>query len=150
MNDKTITPDQRFWKRKLAAFLHDPPDKCFDIANHEELATSYFTAAGLTDEEERRFLLRSVKSTDHFSAAAERFVFPKGKCSTKFTGKSGACFKHPLSSAEYAVNQDISEKAGKFHEILSDALGGIKTDDFRKKFFLFWRRWMENAVTRDD
>ncbi|MCK5844527.1 MAG: type III-B CRISPR-associated protein Cas10/Cmr2, partial [Victivallales bacterium] len=150
MNENCEKPDQEFWKRKLSAYLHDPPDKCFDIAKHEELADSYFTAAGLNDADERRALSASVKATDHFAAAAERFVFPKRKCATKFTGKSGSCFIHPLSSAKFAVDRDLSQKAGKFHEILADALGGIQSDDYHKKFFLFWRRWMENAVTNDE
>lgn len=30
--------DDKFWKRKLSAFLHDAPDKCFDIAGHEATA----------------------------------------------------------------------------------------------------------------
>ncbi len=30
------SPNENFWKRKLAAFLHDPPYKQFDIRGHEE------------------------------------------------------------------------------------------------------------------
>ncbi len=31
------SPSQpELWKRKLAAYLHDPPSKCLDIATHGE------------------------------------------------------------------------------------------------------------------
>ncbi|NLF94353.1 MAG: hypothetical protein GX564_10750, partial [Oligosphaeraceae bacterium] len=36
-----------FWKRKLLAFLHDPPDKCFDLGAHEDIAARHLKAAGL-------------------------------------------------------------------------------------------------------
>lgn len=30
------SPNTTHWKRKLAAFLHDPPHKQFDICGHED------------------------------------------------------------------------------------------------------------------
>jgi CRISPR-associated protein Cmr2 len=142
-------PDQEFWKRKLMAYLHDPPDKCFDIGRHEEAATSFMTGAGFADEEERKRILAEIKSADHFSASAERFVFPKGKCPTAYNGQRGSCFIHPISSTQYIAPDNLKEQAGHLHEILKSAVGGIETDDWRCKFFLYWRRWMENAVTSD-
>ncbi len=138
-----------FWKRKLMAYLHDPPDKALDIRNHEENAKAFQIGAGFTDEEERLKLLKEVKIADHFASSAERFVFPKGKCSTQFNGQKGSSFIHPLSSAEYLTPENFPIQAGELHGMLQDAIGGIKTEDWQKKFFLYWRRWLENATTNN-
>jgi len=71
--------DQEFWRKKLMAFLHDAPDKCFDIANHEGSAARCQSAAGFTDNEIRKEREKEIKPADWFSASAERFVFPKQK-----------------------------------------------------------------------
>lgn len=39
-----------FWKRKLAAYLHDPPSKALDIYLHENHARTLYRQAGFTDE----------------------------------------------------------------------------------------------------
>ena len=154
MPEPTLMPDPDFWKRKLAAFLHDPPDKCFDLHRHEESALQFMAGAGIGDADQAKGFLAMVKAADHFSAAAERFVFPKRKCSTTFDGCKGACFIHPLGGGEYVgdagrSDSGLRERAGELHGILQAAVGGIETEDWRKKFFLYWRRWLENAVTSD-
>ncbi|HBM15083.1 MAG TPA: hypothetical protein DD381_01835 [Lentisphaeria bacterium] len=141
--------DELFWKRKLLAYLHDPPDKALDILNHEENAKTFQKGAGFTEESERINLLKEVKKADHFASSAERFVFPKGKCSTQFNGQKGSSFLHPLSSAEYLTPENFSVQAGELHGILQNAVGGINTEDWRKKFFLYWRRWLENSKTNN-
>lgn len=45
--------NQDFWKRKLAAYLHDPPSKCVDIATHEQRSDRALTAAGFSEDERR-------------------------------------------------------------------------------------------------
>lgn len=37
------TEKDRFWHRKIAAFLHDTPEKQFNIANHEEQSLKYLS-----------------------------------------------------------------------------------------------------------
>lgn len=145
----TSSPDQEFWKRKLLAFLHDPPDKCFDIGRHEDSATTFQSGAGFTIPDECQQLAAGLKPADHFASAADRFVFPKGKCATTYTGQSGASFIHPLSSTQYHAPANLAVQAGHLHEILKDAVGGIHTNDWQVRFFLYWRRWLENAATTD-
>lgn len=142
-------PVPEFWECKLMALLHDSPDKCFDIAGHERLAASFQQGAGFTDEEERNRIAAAVKAADHFASAAERFVFPKRKCATTFTGRPGESFVHPLASSQFEVGGDIRSRSGHIHEILKGAVNGISEDDWRKKHFLYWRRWLENAVSSD-
>lgn len=141
--------NQKFWKHKLVALLHDPPDKCLDIRGHEDSARGFQVGAGLSDDNERLTLAQEVKVADHFASAAERFVFPRGKCATTFTGRRGETFVHPLSSAEYEIPGSFRTQAGDIHKMLKDAVGGIKTDDWRKRHFLYWRRWLENVVATD-
>lgn len=141
-----------FWKLKLWALLHDVPDKCFDIAQHETVAKTYQATAGLDEDfrSQKSDFDALVKSADHFASAADRFCFPAGECSTKWDGQTGSTFIHPLSSeALTGISEEIREHAGSISGILQDAIGGIKEDDFRKKHFLYWRRWMENAVETD-
>lgn len=151
-------PDEQiFWMSKLTAFLHDPPGKALDIGGHEGQAASLMREAGLTDEAQLNTLHERIKPADWFSSSAERFVFPQKKCSTKFNGKKpandddtvNACFIHPVSSTGYNVDGNILEHTQAINEIVSSAIGGVDTDDPQTRFFLYWRRWLENAVSSD-
>ncbi len=141
-----------FWKAKLAAFLHDPPEKCLDIAEHEKMRTSYFTSVGLPTELDAD-MMDIVKKVDHFVAAADRFVFPQRKCATQFTGETlsndGTAFIHPLCSTRYGIEK--LKTVAQYSEILFNALGGINTEDApHATFFHVWRRWRENAATTEN
>ena len=99
-----------FWQRKLVALLHDAPDKCFDIANHESVAVAYQSAAGFVDNSERYDLEQSIKAADHFASAAERFGFPQRKCAHDFN--SEPLFIHPLSGKRYKFESGFAAKRG--------------------------------------
>ncbi len=141
--------NEEFWKRKLMAYLHDPPDKCLDIRGHEELARLFMAGAGFSDTGELARILEEIKQADHFASSAERFVFPKVKCSTAYSGRKGSTFVHPVSSVEYVSEKELSSQAGHIHGILQDAAKGIENCEWRKRFFLYWRRWMENAAVSE-
>jgi len=138
-----------FWKRKLMALLHDSPDKCFDIGRHEELAAGFQIGAGFADEVERKQVSDAAKPADWFASSAERFVFPKVKCATTFTGRTGETFVHPLASVPFAIEGDPGSRRDRLHEILKAAVSGIAEADWRKRHFLYWRRWLENAAASD-
>ncbi|MCD6335099.1 MAG: type III-B CRISPR-associated protein Cas10/Cmr2 [Candidatus Latescibacteria bacterium] len=139
--------EQLFWKLKLFAYLHDPPDKCFNIYRHEENAVDYQANAGFTDPDERRYLSKLMKPADHYASAADRFVFPRRKCSTSYDGQEGSSYIHPLSSQPFTTPNDLKQRAESLSETLRDVVGAIDMDDWRTKFYLYWRRWLENAVT---
>ena len=137
-----------FWKRKLMAYLHDPPHKPLNFGPiHEESAWQICKGAGMTDEDYEIF--KKIKDADHTAAASDRFPFPKVKCSNVFTGKVGETFKHPLSGIEYELKCPTWELAD---EILKDAIGGIKStaeneeEKWKQIFFLYWRRWLDEVV----
>ena len=64
--------DGLFWKRKLMAFLHDPPCKPLDIAGHENVGEGFIRQAGLNPDEMAHF----HRECDLTAAAADRFPFP--------------------------------------------------------------------------
>ncbi len=138
-----------FWKRKLLAFLHDPPDKCFDLGAHEDIAASHLKAAALDynnmPPKEQAEFQQIKRLTDHFAAAADRFIFPRGKCATTFTGQTGETFKHPFSAGEFILPKNFLEHRPALSAALQTALGAITSDDPRRQFFLHWRRWLDNA-----
>ena len=140
-----------FWKAKLAAFLHDPPEKCLDIAGHEMMAKSHFNSVGLTAEDLKK-IEHVMNLADHFAAAADRFVFPKIKCAATFTGEAqsedGGAFVHPLCSTHYETGELKSVE--QYSTVLSSALGGVKTDEPKAAFFHVWRRWREYATTTEN
>ncbi|MBQ7188478.1 MAG: type III-B CRISPR-associated protein Cas10/Cmr2, partial [Kiritimatiellae bacterium] len=138
-----------YWEKKLAAFLHDPPEKALDIVKHEDAASRHQTAAGLVDGEHRKSLADSVKSCDIFDAAAERFGFPKDECTHDFA--SEPLFIHPLSNVSYdAFPGSFDESAKKrCMDRIQTTLPVLDEEselDDRSRFFIIWRRWQENAI----
>jgi CRISPR-associated protein Cmr2 len=145
--------EPEFWKRKLAAFLHDPPCKPLNLSKvHEDEARQMLKAAlpGF-DEDKLLALIKTVKSADWTASAADRFCFPSGSAPSKFTGQVGSTFRHPLGGAEYEIPK--LPELGQALEWLQNAFGGIRVDEsapeaeqLRQRFFLYWRRFMEQTV----
>jgi hypothetical protein len=67
------TAPATFWKRKLAAFLHDPPSKQFDIANHDQARGVILRHMGLSDEDMRQWW----KSPGEFYFQVRKYVWPR-------------------------------------------------------------------------
>ena len=137
---------ESFWKEKLFAFLHDPPDKCWDTGpGHEERAEKNQSAAGFADADERKSFADKAREADHFASAAERFAFPRNKCSHAFA--ENPLFRHPLSSKAYGFPAEFGKRHDRFAGHIQAAHGGIgqDADKWRDRFFLYWRRWSENA-----
>ncbi len=136
--------NEQFWKQKLMAFLHDPPCKALDFGpTHEQDALNFCKSAGMVDDRDLG-TFKAIKDADHYAAAADRFLFPQKECNSAFTGGVGETFKHPLSGEEYIIDSLLEN--GKAIEILQNAFGGIKTENPKHKFFLYWRRWLENTL----
>lgn len=150
MEGELTMPEQEFWKRKLMAYLHDPPCKCLDYGpEHEETAWSFCENAGMGEEDKETF--KGIKDADHYASAADRFTFPKSECSFNFYSNPVA--KHPLGGSSYKLKipYDSPEGIGSVIKILKDAVGAISENlTWEQKFFLHWRRWIENAVDTDN
>lgn len=128
-----------FWKMKLAAFLHDTPDKQLALATHKEKARKAQSVAGLPDNKDH-----GITPADWFDSAAERFAFPKEKCSHDFV--RAPLFIHPFSSKQQKFSPDFTAQDGELSGTIQAAINGVETDDWNKKFFLYWRSWFINAI----
>lgn len=148
----SATPD--FWKRKLAAFLHDPPSKCLDIVNHYQQSQRAMQAAGLGTPEERKAWDHVA---DHTAAAADRFPFPhhsKGSLRCAFDGVKNP-FHHPLSGDLLAFDGPfISVEEGIEGEqttqpVLTDFSDLLEDKQWRARFLAHWRLWAGACQEKD-
>ncbi len=149
------------WKRKLAAYLHDPPSKALDIRTHGERSDAAFRQAGFVDTEIGDYFSHA----DHTGAAADRLPFPQSQSSSlrcSFDGVRNA-FLHPLGGPQgrpqklsfYAefktVEQGIEGEGAVQPALTMDSLKRLKDEDerWRARFFAHWRLWEKYATEKD-
>jgi CRISPR-associated protein Cmr2 len=144
------------WKRKLAAYLHDPPSKALDIATHGERSDAAFRRAGFIDTEVGDYF----KLADHTGAAADRLPFPASQVSglrCAFDGRRN-CFLHPLRGdklpfhAEFkSAEQGIEGEESVQPLLAAESLDALSDDNlrWRARFFAHWRLWPKHAVEKD-
>jgi hypothetical protein len=146
-----------FWKRKLAAFLHDTPTKCLNIREHQEKSHIAMSRAGFTAEEIGCYDYEA----DWAAAAADRYPFPTSRASglsCAFDGHRNQ-FHHPLGGTKETPAPQLG-----FTPIASDALGSeteqvcqplLETgqpadpDFWRDRCFAHWRLWCRDAREKD-
>ncbi|GAB4246441.1 MAG: hypothetical protein Kow00109_22550 [Acidobacteriota bacterium] len=149
-----------FWKRKLMAYLHDPPDKPLKIAGHQDRAEDYqrrgsldvgdavLDRAGLARPEFDAF----YPSCDHTAAAADRFPFPKpGALVVEFAKAGAGRVAHPLGGSAWGLDVPTVQHA---EGILQDCqpqppLDWEEAERWWANFFLHWRRWPRAAAEKD-
>jgi CRISPR-associated protein Cmr2 len=146
-------PDALFWKRKLAAFLHDSPSKALDIRGHEDRALKAFIRAGLIADENDTAAYD--KLADRTAAAADRIPFPSRRITCSYNGVANR-FRHPLEGS----NQ-ISPQSKPLSVTEAEATEGVLQpqlelpsdwDEGRKwraQFFAHWRLWRKNCTEKD-
>jgi CRISPR-associated protein Cmr2 len=134
------------WMRKLAAYLHDPPEKAYDFGpRHLERAQHHAANLGVAE------LWESITGQPDWSAAAaDRFVFPHGSKIDESLGGSIE-FVHPFSGR--AIDGGPCLEANDFpsqadaESILDDALPAFAHGELAVRFFHVWRLWLHHAVT---
>lgn len=124
-----------FWKRKLAAFLHDSPDKVLGILDHENRARRI---AGEIPPDER-----SRREADWAASAADRLPFPPSKDARSPLSR----FIHPLGLAELQLDEsslpvDVAEDNSQMTR------PKLNEDDPRGAFIATWRFWRNWAAAR--
>jgi len=145
------------WKRKLAAYLHDPPSKALDIRHHGERSDAAFRQAGFVGESE---IGKYFNYADHAGAAADRLPFPNSSAANlacAFDGVRNA-FRHPLSgdcfpfhtpfpSTDFAAAAESSVQP----HLQDDCLASLAEEltQWRARFFAHWRLWAPQAAQRD-
>ncbi len=134
-----------FWKRKLAAYLHDPPHKPAQIQGHEDQRASFLNRFGLAPEA----ILDFERSNDWQAAAADRLIFPDpAKSRLRVDWKeSWLEFRHPLGGSQLTPTA-FSPTAAALEEELASALDGVAPDseDWKRKYILAWRLWAERSA----
>jgi CRISPR-associated protein Cmr2 len=143
-----------FWKRKLAAYLHDPPSKCLDIVNHWQQSEKSMQAAGLGTPEERKAWTRLA---DHTAAATDRFPFPdsrKAGLHCVFDGVRNQ-FHHPLSGDLLAFDGPVVtieegiEGEQTSQPVIHDFGSLTEEESMRARFFAHWRLWAGACSQKD-
>jgi len=154
--------NEDFWKRKLAAYLHDPPSKALDIKTHGERSEAAFRAAGFTDTEVGDYF----RHADHTGAAIDRIPFPKSLAANIACAFDGVrnSFLHPLGAGdqkqaikcgfhrEFATAELAIEGEQTIQPVPSDqSLAKLKdeAERWRARFFAHWRLWRKHAVEHD-
>lgn len=149
--------DPNFWKRKLAAYLHDPPSKALDIKNHGERSDAAFRSAGFIDAEVGDYF----KQADHTGAAADRLPFPASQASGLHCAFDGIRngFLHPLDGANKipfhaefkSAEQGIEGESSVQPVLAAESLAGLpsESDRWRARYFAHWRLWPQHAAEKD-
>ncbi len=125
------------WTQKIAALLHDPPDKPFAIAEHGERAAELqFIALGrpATPEERRR-----SEGADRIASAADRVDFPQGSEAYWHQGK--AILTHPLAGRGLDLGRLADVNSSGTHEAARRVVGKLvqKEPDPQRRFLRLWR-----------
>lgn len=130
-----------FWKRKLDAYLHDPPEKVLDLAWHKRRAEEY---AGIHNLEGSDF----HSGSDHAAAAADRLPWPMaGYLECAFDGKANH-FKHPLGGAELRIAP--FQTADLAHELAQKECPYLREGNDMIQFMAYWRFWRWWASDQKD
>ncbi len=143
------------WKRKLAAFLHDPPSKALDIRTHGERSDEAFKAAGFVDSEVGDYF----NFADHTEAAADRLPFPNSQASglqCAFDGIRNA-FRHPLCGTAVPFHSEFRSAAQGIEGektvqpvLTAESLDSLSENErWRAKYFAHWRLWPKHASDKD-
>lgn len=147
MPDPTPTID---WKRKLAAYLHDPPEKAYDFGpRHLRRAESHAASFGVGS------LWKSLGGNPDWSAAAaDRFIFPHGSKSGSLGEESRVAFVHPISGRGEGVSSPtlptkdlVFPSQEDAEQWISDIKPDWKSDDPHTLFLRAWRFWSEHAAS---
>ena len=143
------------WKKKLAAYLHDPPSKALDIRTHGERSDAAFSQAGFIDTEIGDYFAHA----DHAAAAMDRLPFPRFSAGLKcaFDGIRNG-FLHPLSGeklpfhAEFKSAEQVFAIESSVQPALSpESLARMPdhSEQWRARFFAHWRLWPKHAMEND-
>jgi CRISPR-associated protein Cmr2 len=149
------------WERKLLAFLHDPPSKPFNVAEHRQIAAQLIKQAGFEDLQLAAAFFDKV--CDHTAAAADRVGCPKSSAMHADWQRHEA-FKHPLGagllSFERVITAAEAEQVVEAEQPQASEFDLTKVVDLKHakdaarpgpdwaRFFLHWRLWSERCAKR--
>lgn len=144
------------WKAKVAAWIHDPPEKALvvgrDPAGHEGGTVATLKERLFPSQGEWRALSDSVKRADRWAAAADRPSFPLEAGGGRYQAWAMVDFArspvivHPVSGAEYDLGElgavgveQIKAVSTEHLRALVDALDTESVESWRRTFLALWR-----------
>lgn len=145
MPESPQSPPPTFWKRKLAAFLHDPPSKQFRLQFHEDARGPLLRFLGLTEQD----MIEWAKQSDWIASAADRYSFPSAsKLCVDWKTDGNLQFHHPLAGTRFTPSEQPRENSTVAESWAEDALHGLDLNDAdeRDRLFRLWRFWAERAT----
>lgn len=135
---------QEFFKQKIKAFLHDPPEKplILGLDGHETRALHYLQTLIGVDE---KFDKEEWAFADHVASAADRASFPMKEShafQVNFRNPEHCKIVHPNSGRRFKLGgfQDID--AGYVQQNVEKAMANIadlSEGDYEKMFLYLWR-----------
>lgn len=147
--------DEQIWQAKLAARLHDPPEKALVLLRTREGHEGGTVAALLGEVFPQGVpgdIARIVQQADHWAAAADRAAFPKREADGRHPAWQQVVFAenpvliHPLTGQAHRLQpfaDDVSaaeaQALGTDHQrelLQRDAQGGL---DYRLSALALWR-----------
>lgn len=124
------------WSRKIAALLHDPPDKPFGIVGHKERAAELQRLALKRDADTDE--VRRAERADRIASAADRVNFPKD-LETLWYQKE-AILTHPLAGCELRLGPLTEVSVRDTHEAVKRVVELLARDVSDEQVFLrLWR-----------
>ncbi|RMH40075.1 MAG: type III-B CRISPR-associated protein Cas10/Cmr2 [Deltaproteobacteria bacterium] len=146
-----MTADTDRWRRKVAAYLHDPPEKALIMkrVGHEQgtvkaMFKRLFGTSTIPDD-----LEATVERADWWAAAADRAQWPRALKDAVVWANEPELV-HPLSGARYVLRGQVELTAkdvvavGAMHtndvveRVLGDS-GEIREDDWKRLALALWR-----------
>lgn len=145
---------ESYWKLKLAALLHDPPEKALvlmkDPAGHEGGTVAWMAEQlklELNSEDEK-----VVRTADRWASAADRPQFPRATGDgpyepwTQVDFSRAPVFIHPLSGQQHRIGESLSEIPWEWVRDVSGRhmtrlihRNGSGEVDHRRTFLALWR-----------
>ena len=161
-NSSLTSSNADFWKRKLAAFLHDTPTKCLNIRDHSLKSIEAMRRAGFTEDDIARYDPETKRSdrydheADWAAAAADRYPFPDSRASglaCAFDGHRNK-FHHPLDGRHQLgfspiQSDDLGTETEQVCQPLLETGESADPDFWRDRFFAHWRLWCRDAREKD-
>ncbi len=145
MNNHTnnqLSGSPEFWRNKILAFLHDPPEKAYDYGpNHLQRAKTYASSFGLD------MRLWQTHHADWSAAAADRFIFPDGRQPGVGGLGGGLLFKHPLSG-QPAFSENDFPTHEEAERLFASVLPDFQAENPQTAHWLLWRLWMHRAAEK--
>ena len=136
------------WQQKLAAYLHDPPEKPYDFGPaHKQRAMVHAQNFGVGEVWQAM-----GGNPDWAAAAADRFVFPHGSKVGGLGDDNRVAFVHPVSGRLDDLLPSLPAQALVFpsHAHAQEWLGAVSPDwrskDTQTLYLLAWRQWWESAA----